>query len=129
MTAACSRRAAARADAIGRSAPAIASPSARRATPAPSMPSRISISMPGRHVVARRVINDGRGFIAELLAKAIDGNALADVVADEDKEGLLAFVRSFGALRADNLYGGSGRSGFAQLAGAGVMTGKIEEKI
>jgi monoamine oxidase len=35
----------------------------------------------GKPVVARRVINDGRGFIAELLAKAIDGTALDATVA------------------------------------------------
>jgi len=40
----------------------------------------------GKPVVARQVINDGRGFIAELLAKAIDGNALDNVIAGEDKE-------------------------------------------
>jgi monoamine oxidase len=83
----------------------------------------------GKPVVARRVINDGRGFIAELLAKAIDGTALDAAVAAEDKERLLAFVRSFGALRADNRYQGSWRSGFAQLPGAGAMPGRLDEPI
>jgi monoamine oxidase len=83
----------------------------------------------GKPVEARRVINDGRGFIAELLAKAIDGKALDGAVAAEDKERLLAFVRSFGALRADHSYQGSSRSGFAQLPGAGATPGKLGETI
>jgi monoamine oxidase len=83
----------------------------------------------GKPVVARRVINDGRGFIAELLAKAIDGTALDGAVAAEDKERLLAFVRSFGALRADDRYQGSWRSGFAQLPGAGAMPGRLDEPL
>ncbi len=83
----------------------------------------------GKPIVARQVINDGRGFIAELLAKAIDGNALDDVVVGEDKERLLAFVRSFGALRADKSYQGSPRSGFAQRPGAGTLPGRLNEPI
>ncbi len=83
----------------------------------------------GKPVVARQVINDGRGFIAELLAKAIDGNALDGAIAAEDKERVLAFVRSFGALRPDNSYQGSWRAGFAQLPGAGAMPGRLEPPV
>ncbi len=83
----------------------------------------------GMPVRARRVIGDGRGFIAELLAKAIDGNALDGAIAAEDKERVLAFVRSFGALRPDNSYQGSWRAGFAQLPGAGAMPGRLEPPV
>jgi monoamine oxidase len=83
----------------------------------------------GKPVAARRVIGDGRGFIAELLAKAIDGNALDAVVAGEDKERLLGFVRSFGALRADNSYKGSWRSGYAEPPGAGATLGRLNEPL
>jgi len=79
----------------------------------------------GRPVVARQVISDGRGFLAELLAKAIDANALDGAVGAEDKERLLAFVRSFGALRPDNSYAGSSRAGFSSLPGAGAAPGKL----
>lgn len=51
----------------------------------------------GKPVSSRRLIHDTRGFIAEMLAKAINKNALAEEVSAEDKERLLAFVRSFGA--------------------------------
>jgi monoamine oxidase len=79
----------------------------------------------GRPVVARQVINDGRGFLAELLAKAINRDALDGAVDAEDKERLLAFVRSFGALRPDNTYAGSGRAGLSTLPGAGATPGKL----
>src|SRR5262249_36869766 len=66
----------------------------------------------GKPVSARRVVHDGRGFIAELLAKAISKDALSEAVSAEDKERMLAFVRNFGALRADHSYKGSPRSGY-----------------
>jgi monoamine oxidase len=77
----------------------------------------------GTPVSQRRAIHDSRGFIAELLAKAISRDALADAVSAEDKERLLAFVRSFGALAADGTYKGSPRSGYREAPGAGAAHG------
>jgi monoamine oxidase len=83
----------------------------------------------GKPVSQRRVVHDGRGFIAELLAKAVDQDALADVVSAEDKERMLAFVRSFGALGADNRYQGSPRSGYRRAPGAGLSRGQLNEPL
>jgi monoamine oxidase len=48
---------------------------------------------------ARAVINDQRGYVAELAAKAVDAAALGDPVSAEDRERLRAFLKEFGALR------------------------------
>jgi monoamine oxidase len=79
----------------------------------------------GKPVPARQVIHDGRGFVAELLAKAISRNALAEEVSAEDKERLLAFLRGFGALARDNVYRGSPRAGYEEPPGAGASAGRL----
>jgi monoamine oxidase len=61
----------------------------------------------------RRVVNDARGYIAELAAKAVDQAQLAQPVSAEDKERLRAFLREFGALDKDLAYHGSSRAGWA----------------
>jgi len=61
----------------------------------------------------RRVVNDARGYIAELAAKAVDHAQLAQPVTTEDKERLRAFLREFGALDKDLAYHGSSRAGWA----------------
>jgi monoamine oxidase len=83
----------------------------------------------GKPVEGRRIIADGRGAIAELLAKAISRAALDDAVDAEDKERLLAFLRNFGALDRDNAYRGSSRAGFAALPGAGDTPGRLNETL
>jgi monoamine oxidase len=61
----------------------------------------------------RRVVNDARGYVAELAAKAIDQAQLAQPVSTDDKERLRAFLREFGALDKDLAYHGSSRAGWA----------------
>src|SRR5579883_214922 len=72
----------------------------------------------------RRVVNDARGYVAELAAKAIDQAALAQPVTEADKERLRAFLRAFGALDRDLVYRGSSRSGWAEPPGAADARGK-----
>ena len=60
-------------------------------------------------VVARQVMTDTRGYIAELLAKAVNRNALDSELTGEDKELILALLRSYGDLDPDDLYVGSTR--------------------
>jgi monoamine oxidase len=67
----------------------------------------------------REVINDMRGHVAELLAKAIRQHALDQEVTAEDQERMLAFLRNFGDLSADYVYAGSSRAGLKRSAGAG----------
>ncbi|HST75554.1 MAG TPA: FAD-dependent oxidoreductase, partial [Acetobacteraceae bacterium] len=44
------------------------------------------------------VVNDARGYVAELAAKGVDQEQLAHPVSSEDRERLRAFLRAFGAL-------------------------------
>lgn len=61
----------------------------------------------------RRVVNDARGYVAEMAAKAIDQAALDQPVSTADKERL----RAFGALDRDLVYRGSARAGWAEPPG------------
>ncbi len=60
-----------------------------------------------------RAINDARGYVAELAAKAVDKDLLPQPVSTDDKERLRAFLRSFGALDKDLVYRGSARAGWS----------------
>ena len=71
----------------------------------------------------RHMVNDIRGYIAELAAKAVDRDALAEAVTTEDKERIRALLRSFGALDQDMAYRGSSRAGYSEPPGGGVQKG------
>jgi len=75
----------------------------------------------GRPIEQREAINDTRGHVSELLAKAIRRGALDEEINAEDRERMLAFLRSFGDLRPDYKYAGSSRAGLRQLPGAGEI--------
>src|SRR5262245_11079633 len=79
----------------------------------------------GKPVEQRQVINDARGHVAELLAKAVNQRALDENLSNEDRERLLAFLRTFGDLKQDLSYQGSHRAGVSALAGAGDVTEKL----
>jgi monoamine oxidase len=83
----------------------------------------------GEPVLNRRVANDARGFVAELLAKAMMGDALEADLSAEDEEKLLEMVRSFGDLGSDLLYAGSGRAGYTTPPGAGTVAGTANSPI
>jgi monoamine oxidase len=83
----------------------------------------------GKPVEDREVVNDTRGHVAELLAKAIRQGALDQEVTREDRERMLAFLRSFGDLRSDYAYAGSSRAGLKQLPGAGNVEGEGREPL
>ena len=67
-----------------------------------------SVGMP---VTARQFYTDQRGYIAELLTKAVNGGNLDSELTGDDKENLLAMLRSFGALDDNDMYSGSSRAG------------------
>jgi monoamine oxidase len=67
----------------------------------------------GQPQLNRRVVNDARGYVAELAAKAVDKDLMAQPVNAEDKEKLRGFLRAFGALDKDLAYHGSTRAGWA----------------
>ena len=76
----------------------------------------------GRPIEQRQAINDTRGHVAELLAKAIRRGALDQEVSPADRERMLAFLQTYGDLNAELLYKGSSRAGVNQLPGAAEQT-------
>jgi monoamine oxidase len=76
----------------------------------------------GKPQEQRQVINDTRGYIAELLAKCVNQGALDQEFTKEDKDRLLALLNSFGDLRRGYQYQGSSRAGVSRLPGAGDVT-------
>jgi monoamine oxidase len=83
----------------------------------------------GRPIEQREAINDTRGHVAELLAKAIRKGALDEEITVQDRERMLPFLRSFGDLRADYAYTGSSRAGLKQLPGAGDVVEQEREPL
>lgn len=66
----------------------------------------------GLPVDHRQVVNDIRGGVSELLAKAAGKGALDDELTAEDKTRLLDFLSVYGALGDGSVYAGSDRSGY-----------------
>jgi monoamine oxidase len=73
----------------------------------------------GERIQNRRVVNDSRGIISEMLAKAIAKGALDEELSNVDKERFLDFVSSFGGL-GDGTYAGTSRGGYLEPPGAGL---------
>ncbi len=74
----------------------------------------------GEPQVARRILADTRGGIAELLSTAINQNALDQALTDADKANILAMLRQYGDLDINNSYDGTPRAGFPgqEIAGS-----------
>ena len=83
----------------------------------------------GKPIEMRRAINDGRGEVSELLAKAVSRGALDQELTARDKQRMLAFLRDYGDLTPDHLYKGSSRSGYAVLPGAADQVGTIHKPL
>jgi len=75
----------------------------------------------------RRVLNDTRGWISELLTKAIDKGSLDDELTPKQKAQMLDLLNTFGPLK-DKKYVGSQRSGYTVQPGV-VTPGDIEHPI
>jgi monoamine oxidase len=65
----------------------------------------------GRPVRIGRYVTDARGFLSELLYKAVDQNAFDQPLSSEDRERLLYFSRTYGDLNRHGRYEGSMRAG------------------
>jgi monoamine oxidase len=83
----------------------------------------------GRAVEQRQIINDTRGHVAELLAKAVNRNALDEDLTAQDKERMLEFLRKYGDLSPDYFFKGSARSGYKTLPGAGDQAGIVRDPL
>ena len=74
----------------------------------------------GEPIRSRRLVNDTRGYVSELLSKAVDKGALDQELSGVDKEAFLDFLARFGDLEADRSYAGSSRSGYLDAPGANM---------
>jgi monoamine oxidase len=63
----------------------------------------------GSAQVRRRIANDMQGYIAEMLAKAVNQNALNDVLTVEDRNNLLCLLKNFGDLGENEMCGACGQ--------------------
>ncbi len=70
----------------------------------------------------RTAINDTRGYLSELLAKAVNQGALDQAVTPSDKALLLPLLRAYGDLDDGFAFKGTMRSGFGTPPGAGVSS-------
>ncbi|MGH7926981.1 MAG: flavin monoamine oxidase family protein, partial [Candidatus Binatia bacterium] len=79
----------------------------------------------GRPIRIREYTTDARGFMSELLHKAVDRNAFDQPLSAEDRERLLAFATAYGDLGQGGAYSGSDRAGFK--SGGFVERGVLKE--
>jgi monoamine oxidase len=68
----------------------------------------------GQPTLNRRIANDTRGWVSELLAKAVNKGSLNDELQGVDKDGLLDLLSTFGDVEKEDgyRYRGSSRSGY-----------------
>ena len=80
-----------------------------------------------KKIRVREVHNDVRGWIAELLAKAMDGGKIDAGMSKEDTLKVIEYLRAEGGLDIDKLYKASARRGYIEPPGPGDREGKIGE--
>lgn len=73
----------------------------------------------GKPYTQRKVINDTRGQISELLSKAVAGGALDQDLTKEDRQRMVDVLKLYGPLDRNSKYKGSDRADIKQYPGAG----------
>lgn len=84
-------------------------------------------SLHNRRVRIREAKADMRGYVSELLAKAINQDGLDLPLTLEDRRSLTQFLVTEGGLTPDQLYKGSPRRGYATPPSSGLQPGKIDK--
>lgn len=84
-------------------------------------------NLSNRKVRVREIHNDVRGYMTELLAKAIDQQKIDTALTKEDAEKVIEYLRAEGGLDIDKLYRASDRRGYTEHPGAGSKSGKIAD--
>jgi monoamine oxidase len=83
----------------------------------------------GKPMQAKQVINDGRGYFAELLAKAGASGGLDKELSKEDLERLKELVGAFGDLQPSGKYTGGERAGFTDDPGEALKFGELRKPL
>ncbi len=77
----------------------------------------------GKPFRIRQAMADSRGHVSELLAKSINRGRLNDQLTTEDRDRMVAFLRTYGDLNKDFEYAGSPRAGWKTVPGAYLQKG------
>lgn len=64
----------------------------------------------GKGQIRRRIVNDTQGYISEMLAKAVNQNALKAELDEEDRNNLLCLLKAFGDLGENELCSSCGQT-------------------
>ena len=83
----------------------------------------------GRAVTARRAVSDMRGYIAEMLAKAVDAGSLDSALGAKDRARVLEMLADFGDLDEDRRYRNSARGGYRGRVNAGLKRGAPDDPL
>jgi len=83
----------------------------------------------GVAVTERRVVNDTRGHVSELLAKCIKKGGLDEEITAGDHDRMIEFLRQYGDLNPDLLFRGTDRSGYKTPPGAGSEVPVINDPL
>jgi monoamine oxidase len=83
----------------------------------------------GAAVAERRVFNDTRGHVSELLAKCVRKGALDEEFSIDDRERMIEFLRQYGDLNRDLLFRGTDRSGFKIAPGAELQGPRVNDPL
>lgn len=81
----------------------------------------------GKAYTQRKVINDTRGHVSELLSKCLMGGALDQALTGEDKLKLYEMLQYYGPLDKTGKYKGSERADIKQYPGAGDVDMIVNE--
>ena len=80
-----------------------------------------------KKIRSREIHNDVRGYMMEMLAKAIDSKQLDLSMTKEDSEKIIEYLRAEGGLNIDKTYRASARRGYTVAPGAGDKPGTIAD--
>jgi monoamine oxidase len=83
----------------------------------------------GKPIQLRRAVNDARGHVSELLARATSKGALDQELSVEDRARLVEFLKVYGDLTPQAEYKGSERSGYKVYPGAAEQVGERNEPL
>ncbi|HEX8606843.1 MAG TPA: FAD-dependent oxidoreductase, partial [Pseudoduganella sp.] len=83
----------------------------------------------GQPIQLRRAVNDARGRVSELLAKAADRGALDQELSRDDRSRLVEFLKVYGDLDGHLAFKGSERSGYTVYPGADAQAGERPEPL
>lgn len=84
-------------------------------------------SLSNKKIRVGEVHSDVRGYMAELLAKAIDQKKIDTDLTKEDAQKVIEYLRAEGGLNIDKLYKASDRRGYLEHPGAGEKAGRIAD--